>query len=520
MANLASALIAQSRFAEAEAMARQAIGIAPRALDGYVNLSAALLAVGRLSEAQAVLDSALQLDASVPDVHVNLGILWQTAGCLDKAETHYRQAKEGRNALLVASNAIACYQYRPGVTPAQLAELHADWDRCLGAPLRAEWPAWTNRRQTDRPLRVGFVSPNFSGHPVGYFLVGVLEALDRNRFQVFCYNETIGPDAMTDRIRAAAHTWRNVFQQTDAELAAAIRADEIDVLVDLAGHTEGNRLLVFARKPAPIQVAWIGYPGTTGLAAMDYLVADRQQVPEADEPYYRERVLCLDGGYVAYTPPPEAPPVGPLPAARNGWPTFGCFSNAMKLNEQVLGRWSEILRRLPQARLLLKYGRLDDPLIEGRLRAAFDARGIDRSRVEIVGYSPRAEHLAAYGQVDVALDPFPYSGGVTTCEALWMGVPVITCPGATFAGRHSLSHLTAAGLTELVARDEDHYVELAVEWGTHPARLAALRAELRPRVAASPLCDARRVAEQLSRHLVAAWQRFCDRIPERPGVSL
>jgi predicted O-linked N-acetylglucosamine transferase (SPINDLY family) len=276
---------------------------------------------------------------------------------------------------------------------------------------------------------------------------------------------------------------------------------------------------VFARKPAPIQVSWIGYPGTTGLAAVDCLVADRQQVPERDEALYRERILCLEGGYVAYTPPAEAGPVGPLPARSNGWPTFGCFSNAMKLNEPLLGRWCEILRRLPEARLILKYGRLDEPLVEGRLREQFVRHGIDRQRVEILGHTDRAQHLAAYGRVDLALDTFPYSGGVTTCEALWMGVPVIAWPGATFAGRHSLSHLTAAGLPELVARDADHYVDLAVEWATNLERLEALRAGLRQRVTASPLCDGRRVAEQLARHLVEAWRRFCDQAPDSPGGS-
>ncbi len=519
MANLASALIAQSRLDEAVAVARQAIAVAPRAIDGHVNLGAALSVAGRLTEAREVLESALQLAPQSSDLHLNLAMVWQTVGCFDEAQAHFRLARGGRNAERVESNAIACYQYRPGVTVAELAELHAEWDRRLAAPLRAEWKPWSNSRVAERPLRVGFVSANFSGHPVGYFLVGVLEAFDRRRFQLFCYNQTVGPDAMTDRIRRAVDTWRDVFQHTDAELAALVRADAIDVLVDLAGHTEGNRLLMFARKPAPIQVSWIGYPGTTGVGAIDYLVADRQQVPAADEPFYREHVLCLEGGYVAYTAPAEAGAVGPLPARGNGWPTFGCFSNAMKLNEQLIGRWGEILRRLPESRLLLKYGRLDDPLIENRLREQFAVQGIDRQRVEILGHTDRAEHLAAYGRVDVALDTFPYSGGVTTCEALWMGVPVIAWPGATFAGRHSLSHLTAAGLAELVARDADHYVELAVEWATNLERLEVLRAGLRQRVADSPLCDARRVAEQLSGHLIEAWRRFCDQSPQSSGVS-
>jgi predicted O-linked N-acetylglucosamine transferase (SPINDLY family) len=324
---------------------------------------------------------------------------------------------------------------------------------------------------------------------------------------------------MTDRMRRAFDSWREVAEYSDDELADIVRRDQVDVLVDLAGHTEGGRLLVLARKPAPIQVAWIGYPGTTGLAAIDFLVADRQQVPEADEPYYCERILPIDGGYVAYTPPDEAPPVGPLPAASGHPFTFGCFNNSVKLSPPLVQQWAEILRRQPGSRLLLKYGRMNDPVVEDRLRGLFAQHAVDDARLEFLGNTGRAEHLAAYGRVDVALDPFPYSGGLTTCEALWMGVPVITCPGATFAGRHALSHLTAAGLSQFVARDHHHYVELALELSADLERLAGLRAELRPRVAASPLGDARRVAEQLGRHLRQAWRAWCNRQPAASGDS-
>jgi protein O-GlcNAc transferase len=312
--------------------------------------------------------------------------------------------------------------------------------------------------------------------------------------------------------------WRDVVEQTDDELAEQIRSDQVDILVDLAGHTEGNRLLVFARKPAPIAASWIGYPGTTGLTAIDYLIADAEQVPAGAESDYGQRVLRLAGGYVAYAPAAEAPPVGPPPAAAKGAPTFGCFNNPLKINAPLAALWAEILRRCGGSTLLLKYGRFDNPLVQERVRGFFRSSGIDPARLEFLGHTARAEHLAAYGRVDVALDPLPYSGGVTTCDALWMGVPVVAGRGASFAGRHSLSHLQAAGLEELVARDGAEYVERAVRLASDLPRLAALRAGLRDRLRDAPLCDGRRVAVELGRLLRQAWQAWCATpIAENPG---
>jgi len=270
------------------------------------------------------------------------------------------------------------------------------------------------------------------------------------------------------------------------------------VLFDLAGHTAYHRLLTFARKPAPLQISWIGYEGATGLTAIDYLLADRYVSPETAEPSDPTRVLRMPHGYLCYDPPAEAPPVAPPPSLAKGHATFGSFNNLAKINPAVVAVWAKILRRAPTARLILKYRGLGDVTVRRRYLELFAAHGVEPPRLELQPPSAYAELLAAYHQIDVALDPFPFSGSVTTCEALWMGVPVITCPAETFASRHSLSHLSNVGLTETIAHDLDEYVEMAVSWASDGPRLAGLRAGLRERMAASPLCDGERFAAELS----------------------
>ena len=284
-------------------------------------------------------------------------------------------------------------------------------------------------------MRLGFVSPDFGKHPVGCFLIRALENLDRSQCEIACYSDRPVGDELTARFKAAAGLWRDTLGVPAESLAEQIRADRIDILFDLAGHTARNRMLVFARKPAPIQITWLGYVGTTGLEAIDYLLADRCEVPAEAEPHYREKVLRLPHGYACFDPPADAPPVGPLPAISSGSLTFGSFNNPTKITPRVAATWAGILRRLPTSRLLLKYQGLNSTSARSHFEELFAAHGVGAERLELAGSSPQPELLSCYNGVDLALDPFPYSGGLTTCEALWMGVPVITCPGETFASR-------------------------------------------------------------------------------------
>jgi predicted O-linked N-acetylglucosamine transferase (SPINDLY family) len=507
--NLGNALKALEKLDEADRSYRRALELQPDHAECSYNRGILLKEQGRLDEAQACYLRALELKSDYVDAQTNLSNVWKGQGKLEEALAGYRRALElAPDAPGPLSNILLCTQYQAGVTPARLAELHAEWDRRHAAPLRSTWQPHAVSRDPQRALRLGFVSADLSGHPVGYFLIRTLEALGREACQAVCYYNSWQGDDVTQRFRAASAVWREVLGLSDAALAEQIRADGIDVLFDLAGHTAGTRILMFARKPAPIQITWIGYEGTTGLAAMDAIIADRHMIPPAAAGDYREEVLRMPDGYVCYDPPRGAAAVGPLPALAQGWVTFGSFSNPAKITPEVVALWASILNRVPRSRLVLKYRGLDDCGTGRRYAAMFAEQGIDRCRLDLRGASAFGAMLAEYGQVDVALDPFPFSGSATTCEALWMGVPVVTCPGETFASRHSLSHLSNIGFTETIARDRQEYVELAVGLARDLPRLAAIRAGLRQRMAASPLCDGPRFAGNLMALLRSRWQKW------------
>ena len=355
-------------------------------------------------------------------------------------------------------------------------------------------------------MRLGFVSADFARHPIGFFYVRAVECLRAENVETVCYSNRTEKDDYTARFKAAAHVWRDVRGLSDEALAQQIRADRIDVLFDLSAHTAENRLLVFARKPAPIQIAWAG---PTGLAAMDYILADGHLIPAGCESFYREKVLRMPDVYGCYAPDPEAPQAGPLPALSTGQVTFGSLNNFAKITPQVIETWAAILGRLPRSRLVLRYGTSGfSGDARRRFVEALAAAGIAADRLELAGWVPFARRLDLYQTIDVGLDPFPYSGSTTTCEALWMGVPVITYLGATSYSRGSLPHLVQAGLAELAACERSAYIERAVALAEDLPRLAAIRAHLRSRMAASPLCDGPRLAANLMALLRDAWRQW------------
>jgi predicted O-linked N-acetylglucosamine transferase (SPINDLY family) len=527
--NLGLALNNQGRAAEAATEYRQALAINPGFIQALNNLGVVLGALCQLHEAEQVYRKGLALAPESPEIHMNLGQALQGLGHHAEAVQAYRQAlllrptydwaennlgsalkEQGRvdeaiaafrRALTITpgfaiahSNLLMELHKLPGTTSAELAAAHAEWDQQHAAPLCSTWRPHDNSLDPERPLSLGFVSADFGRHPVGYFIVRLLEALDLRQCSLTCYSSRAIHDDLTDRLVAATNVWREMRGQSDEQLAAQIRRDQIDILFDLAGHTNSNRLLTFARKPAPIQISWFGYVGTTGLAAMDYVLADRFHAPPGAEAHYRERIIRMPDGYACYDPPAYAPPVAPLPAQGRGYVTFGSFNNLAKINERVLHLWSEVLRQVPGSRLLIKFRGLGDSETQQRYRELFQAAGGDNERLDLEGQSNHVEFLQAYERVDIALDPLPYSGGLTTCEALWMGVPVVTCPGETFASRHAFSHLNNAGFGGLVAPNFGDYVARAVDLVSDLPRLASLRLALRPQMARSPLCDGPRFA--------------------------
>ncbi len=508
--NLGNALRETGNAEEAVDAYRKALGLEPENADALINLGNAFKELGRYREAEESYEKALLARPDMAEAHYNLGTVLQDQCRMGEAVARYRRALELKPDHAVAhSNLLMNLQYDPEVTPEEVLEESRAWERRQLVGIRLMSPP-ANEPDPERALRIGYVSGDLRRHPVGYFLDGVLDCHDRERFQVYCYaNQSFGDD-LTERLRGNANAghWREIFGQNDDAVACLIREDRIDILIDLAGHTARNRLAVFGRKPAPVQATWAGYVGTTGLSAMDCLITDPQETPEGTEGWYLERLVRLPDCYVCYSPPGYAPPVAPLPALRNGHITFGCFNNLAKLNPRVTALWSRILREVPDAGLLLVTKALGDPAVRERCLEAF-ARGGVAERVSLCSMLPHAELLARYGEVDVALDPFPYSGGLTTLEGLWMGVPAITLGGDRFASRHTLSHLTAAGLPEFIVPDEDAYLARAAELAKAPERLASLRAGLRERMAASPLCDCRRFTRNLENAFRTMWREWC-----------
>jgi protein O-GlcNAc transferase len=507
--NLGHVLEVRGDADQAVACYRQAVALKRDFAEAHNNLGNVLKNQGDLGGAITCYRRALELSPEHAGAHNNLGNALRDQGDLDGALACYRRVLQLKPDHATAhSNLLYTLQYRTGVTLAVLAEAHAEYDRRHAAPLRGAVARQEKPRDSRGRIRLGFVSPDLGWHPVGSFLVRVLENLDRERHETICYSDRIIKDRLSHRLQAAATQWRDVFSISDERLAEQVRADGIDILFDLAGHTARNRLLVFARKPAPIQISWIGYEGTTGLDAMDYLIADHFMVPPGSERYYRERALRMPDGYLCYDPPETAPAVGPPPCLTEGFATFGSFNNPAKITPEVVAVWARILREAPNARLLMKYRGLADQAVRERFFGLFAAQRVGPERLDLLPWSSYPDYLATYRRVDVVLDPFPFSGSATTCEALWMGVPVITSPRETFASRHSLSHLTNIGLTETIAQDSDAYVALAVSLASDPARLGALRSGLRQRMAASPLCDGARFANHLTLLLSDVWSRW------------
>jgi predicted O-linked N-acetylglucosamine transferase (SPINDLY family) len=540
--NLGNALLILGQVDEALANYRHAVQLKPDYPDPWNNAGVVLLDQGKLTEAATHIQQALRLRPEYAEAHNNLANVLKEQGLLDEAETHYREALRLRPSYAEAvynlalaleqqgrvEEAVACHRqasvlqpdnarfhsglllpltYLPDLAPQTLFEEHRRWAERHAAALTAAAPAHTNDRNPDRVLRVGYISADLREHPVGFFLEPILAHLDRSHFRVTCYAGVGRPDTVTHRLQVRAAAWRDVVGQSDERVAEMIRADGIDILVDLAGHTAGRRLLVLARKPAPVQVTHFGYPNTTGLAAVDYRITD----PHADPPgqteaWHTEELVRLPEVAWCYQPQAAAE-VGPLPALAAGRLTFGSLNNLAKINPQVIALWSRLLQAVPGSRLLLLTG--VGPQTDQRLRDQFRSHGIDGERIHMLGRLPRRQYLDLYQQIDVGLDPFPYNGGVTTCDALWMGVPVITLAGNAYVSRQGVSMLSNLGMPDWIAKTPEDCVALASRWAGDLEGLRAVRAGLRDRMRDSPLCNGERFTRRLEDAYRAMWRRFC-----------
>lgn len=506
--NLANLLREQGRLEEASAAYRAVTDLDPGHADAHLNLGLTLQRRGLLEEALASYGRALESRPDFPEACSNQGNAFMDQGRLDEAIETYRQALRLRPDFPQAfSNLLLALQYAPRLSQEEVFTEHRRYAERFEAPLRPGWRSHPNRRDPDRRLRLGYVSGDFRDHAVAHFIEPVLAHHDKAGFEVYCYYGHFHRDATTDRIAAAADHWVPCAELDDDELADRIRSDGIDILVDLAGHTALNRLPVFARKPAPIQATWLGYPATTGLAAMDYRITEERLDPVGmTEACHTETLLRLPSS-AAFRPAEESPPVNDLPALREGGLVLASLNNLVKINGEVIRVWARILAALPGARLML--GNATDEGTVRHLIGAFAAAGVGADRLILNPKLSMAEYLALHHRIDLALDPFPYNGGTTSCHSLWMGVPVVTLAGRSTASRYGVALMEGLGLGEFVAPTEDAYVARVLELAGDLPRLNAIRQSLRQRIAANLDRDPQR----LTRHLEAAyrdiWKRWC-----------
>lgn len=509
LALLASLLNRSSRVHDAETALRRLRDLAPDDFAPLNDLAAILMRLHRHAEAAGILQDLLDRFGPRLPALCNLANATTCLGQQGRGVAHARQALAmAPDSVLARRTLCNNLPYRDGIGG---AELLAAMRACSDVLPRTAPPLPPRDRDPDRPLTIGLLSGSLRSHPVGWLTVAGFEALDPTAFRIVCLAQTTAPnDPICRRYKALAQDWIETDVMSDEALTDRARQCGLDILIDLGGYGDSGRIAACANRLAPVQIKWVGMQShTSGLAEMDWFITDRWETPDGFARFYSERLLHLPDGYVCYSPPPHAPDVVSLPARRNGHVTFGCFNNLAKITPRVIETWCHILHRVPGSRMVLKTHQLGDPDTAASIHAAFAAHGIDPDRIECRGASGHRVFMGQYGDIDLVLDPFPYSGGLTTCEALWMGVPTLTLPGETFASRHSASHMSNAGLSDWVMDSTDAYIEAAVARAADLDALATLRAALRERVRHSPLCDAPRFGRNLGAALRATWRDWC-----------
>jgi len=504
--NLGNVLKELGQFDGAEASYRRALEIKPDYVEAHSNLGGFLKDIGQYESALESYRGALELEPGSAEAHYDLGNALKYLGQFDGAMASYRRALEIKPDYIdTQSNLLFTLNFIAGKKSAYCLEEARKYGRMVARKVAVRFSAWQCAEQPER-LRVGMVSGDLRNHPVGFFLENLLAHLDYTRVELIAYPTGTVMDELTTRIKPCFSAWKPLSGLSDEAAAQLIHADGVHVLLDLSGHTGNNRLPVFAWKPAPVQASWLGYFATTGVTEMDYLLADDVGVPEAQRADFSEAVWYLPDTRLCFTPPALDLPVASLPALQNGFITFGCFQNLAKVRDEVLAAWGKILSALPNARLRWQCKQLGDSAVAKTMVVRLQRYGIDPARVTMHGAVSREVYLSAHAEVDVMLDTFPYPGGTTTCEALWMGVPTLTLTGDTLLARQGASLLMAAGLGNWVATGVADYIDKAVSLADDLPKLAALRAGLREQVSASPLFDARRFARNFEDALWGMWQ--------------
>ncbi|MGA3066891.1 MAG: tetratricopeptide repeat protein [Tepidisphaeraceae bacterium] len=508
---LGLALMAVDRPRDAAAAYRRGLISLPSNAPLRNNLGNALLVDGDLIESVQQFRKAIDLDPSFFLAYVNLGNVLKDIGQIAQAIASYKHALTLRNDPYFYSNLLFSLHLLPQPNPEATYLEHLEWNRIYAQQFSDGAEPHTRTREPQRRLRVGYVSSDLRQHSVPYFLENLLSHHDPAEVEVFAYADLGRADAVTERLRRHIHQWRSLNGMDDQAVADLIRKDEIDILVDLAGHTAGNRLLVFARKPAPVQVTYLGYPDTSGLSAMDYRMTDAYADPPGEtEQYHSEKLLRLPRTFACYRPPAEATDVSPLPALTYGGVTFGAFTTLAKTPPALLDCWGEILEQTPGSRLLIAAAGLQAMELQEEIQKRFQRHGVEKNRLELLGKRSLPEYFALHNRVDIYLDTFPVNGHTVTCHALWMGLPVITLAGQVHCQRLGASVLNNLGLAEWIANTPANYVRLAVELAGDLKRLENLRGTLRERMKNSPLLDAGGFAREVEQAYRRVWEDWCN----------
>jgi predicted O-linked N-acetylglucosamine transferase (SPINDLY family) len=432
---------------------------------------------------------------------------------LKEAQDNYRSALLLKPERAIAySNLLFTMSYDPTYDAQTIFREHLEFSNRYSGPLSLIQRSHTNDRNPDRRLKIGYVSPDFRKHSVAFFIEPALSFHTREKYETFCYSDMLFPDTVTQRIQNHSDQWRNISGMSDEHVSEMILNDRIDILIDLAGHTGKNRMLMFSRKPAPVQVSWIGYPGTTGLSVMDYKIVDNYTDPEGmTEQFYTEKLLRMPESFLCYLPFQESPEIKPLPSLTKGSITFGSFNNFSKMSNETLDSWARLLNELSGSHLILKSQALTVKESRDRVIDIFKKENVSEDRIEFMSFVPSYQtHLDLYNRIDIALDTFPYNGTTTTCEALWMGVPVVTLAGNSHVSRVGVSLLSNAGIPELIAKDIDEYVSIASGLANDTERLIMLRHNLRQMISRSPLCNAKKFTNNLEHIYRTIWEDRCN----------
>lgn len=489
---------------------RKAVAIDPKLTTGWINLGLGLSWLGNLDEALGCYRTAMKLDPQNATIFRVLANLQSDRAELDEALENYQKAIALDPTDLLAHSAfLFAINLDPKMTPQMLRQEHAEWASRHVDPLASTIRPHFNSRDSDRRLRIGYLSPDFHGHAISYFLLPLLEAHDHSQVEVHCYSNVAETDEITARIQGFADGWHDVVKWSDEEIAEAIRSEEIDILIDMGMHTSRSRELVFARKPAPVQVVWLAYPGTTGLKTIDWRITDRFiDPPDADESWASEPPYRLPDAWCCFDHSAEFPPVNDLPAKTNGFVTFGALGAFRKINSEVLKLWSRVLNAVPESRLTLLS---HEGSHRERVVALMDSLGIAQHRIQFEIPRLRYDFLKLFHQVDIGLDPFPYGGNTTTFDTMLMGVPMITWPRALATSRQTFSVLGNCGMERFAARSADDLVNLARDVASDLPRLAELRSALRDHLHASPAMDGPRFARNMEAAYREMWHHWCSR---------